>query len=171
MDIHVTAQLLGNFGEFIGAIVVVVTLFYLSVQVRRNTQALQLASSDSIAESILELNRMPIESAEVNAILMRGAVDPSSLDPEERSRFNGLANILIYNWQRSFYSHKARALETDIWEGQLVSIKTVLQSPGYRRRWDRISPSLGKGFVSFVQSEILPEVNSGQSTEDIDSDA
>ena len=153
MELQATAQLLGNLGEFVGAIAVVVTLFYLAVQVRRNTQALRLASSDSIAQGILELNKMPIESPEVNTILLRGASDPSSLEPEERSRFNGLANILIYSWQRSYYSHKAHALERDIWEGQLVSIKTVLRAPGYRGRWDRLTPSLGKQFVAFIEDE------------------
>lgn len=159
MDLMYTSQLLGNFGEFIGAIAVVATLFYLAVQVRKNTQALRLASSDSIARGILEANRMPIENSEVNAILMRGASDPSALDPEERSRFNGLANITIHNWQRSYYSQEADALERDIWEGQLVSIKTILAAPGYRRRWHRLVPSLGKRFVAFVEEEILPAVD------------
>ncbi len=36
MDLMDTAQLLGNFGEFVGAIAVVVTLVYLSVQIRQN---------------------------------------------------------------------------------------------------------------------------------------
>ena len=41
MDLMDTAQLLGNFGEFVGAIAVVVTLVYLSVQIRQNTIVLK----------------------------------------------------------------------------------------------------------------------------------
>lgn len=37
MDHQMFAQLLGNYGEFVGAIAVVVTLGYLSVQIRQNT--------------------------------------------------------------------------------------------------------------------------------------
>ncbi len=36
MTLMETAQLLGNFGEFIGALGVVITLFYLAVQVRHS---------------------------------------------------------------------------------------------------------------------------------------
>ena len=36
MDLLSTAQLLGNFGEFVGAIAVVVTLFYLAAQVKQS---------------------------------------------------------------------------------------------------------------------------------------
>jgi uncharacterized protein len=39
MDLMSAAQLLGNFGEFVGAIGVVVTLFYLAAQVRQNRQS------------------------------------------------------------------------------------------------------------------------------------
>ena len=41
MDLMDTAQLLGNFGELVGAIAVVVTLVYLSVQIRQNTIVLK----------------------------------------------------------------------------------------------------------------------------------
>ena len=46
MDLMSTAQLLGNFGEFVGAIAVVATLIYLSVQIRQNTK--QVASTSSV---------------------------------------------------------------------------------------------------------------------------
>ena len=39
MDIVTTSQILGNVGEFIGAIAVVVTLAYLAVQVRHSREA------------------------------------------------------------------------------------------------------------------------------------
>ena len=40
MSLAETAQLLGNFGEFVGAIAVVVTLVYLAVPVRHSKEAL-----------------------------------------------------------------------------------------------------------------------------------
>ena len=39
-----TSQILGNYGEFIGAIAVVLTLVYLSIQVRANTRSTQSQS-------------------------------------------------------------------------------------------------------------------------------
>ncbi len=37
MTMMETAQLLGNFGEFVGAIAVVATLMYLAFQIRQST--------------------------------------------------------------------------------------------------------------------------------------
>ena len=45
-----TAQLLGNIGEFVGAIAVVVTLGYLAVQVRHGREATE-ANTRSVAQS------------------------------------------------------------------------------------------------------------------------
>ena len=39
MDHLTFAQLLGNYGEFVGAIAVVATLFYLALQVRHSKEA------------------------------------------------------------------------------------------------------------------------------------
>ena len=41
MTLMETAQLLGNFGEFVGAIAVVATLVYLAVQVGHSKEALK----------------------------------------------------------------------------------------------------------------------------------
>jgi len=45
MDLMSTAQLLGNFGEFVGAIAVVATLAYLAVQIRQSNK---LENAESI---------------------------------------------------------------------------------------------------------------------------
>ena len=41
MDHQMFAQLLGNYGEFVGAVAIVVTLVYLAVQVRQSRQLLE----------------------------------------------------------------------------------------------------------------------------------
>ena len=50
MDHQAFAQLLGNYGEFIGAIAVVVTLFYLAAQVRHSKEATE-ANTRSLDEN------------------------------------------------------------------------------------------------------------------------
>ena len=44
MDHQTFVQLLGNYGEFLGAIAVAVTLIYLAGQLRQNTRALRSTS-------------------------------------------------------------------------------------------------------------------------------
>ena len=72
MDLINTAQLLGNFGEFFGAIAVVVTLGYLAVQVRQNTQSMDRNTRTERAKAVYDhlnnyvhLNSQTMEHAEL----------------------------------------------------------------------------------------------------------
>ena len=51
MDHQAFAQLLGNYGEFVGAIAVVVTLGYLAVQIRQNTRSQDENQKAVVAQS------------------------------------------------------------------------------------------------------------------------
>jgi hypothetical protein len=58
MDHQAFAELLGNYGEFVGAIAVVVTLAYLAVQIRQNSLLLERANTHADATSIYESQQM-----------------------------------------------------------------------------------------------------------------
>jgi hypothetical protein len=51
MDHQTFAQLLGNYGEFVGAIAVVLTLIYLALQIRQNTRAMEDNRKAVVAQS------------------------------------------------------------------------------------------------------------------------
>ena len=56
MEIQATAQLLGNIGEFVGAIAVVATLIYLALQTRLNTRSTDENRRAVIAQSARDID-------------------------------------------------------------------------------------------------------------------
>ena len=60
MDLMSTAQLLGNFGEFFGAIAVVATLVYLAFQIRQNTLALKTSSLRTTKSQMIATNTLTV---------------------------------------------------------------------------------------------------------------
>jgi hypothetical protein len=52
MDHQVFAQILGNYGEFVGAIGVVLTLGYLAVQIRQNTRSNRVSAELGTLEQL-----------------------------------------------------------------------------------------------------------------------
>ncbi len=52
MTLMETSQLLGNFGEFIDAIAVVLTLAYLALQLRQNTRSLDEGRRLALAQRL-----------------------------------------------------------------------------------------------------------------------
>ena len=82
MDLMSTAQLLGNLGEFLGAIVVLISLIYLAVQVRRNTQQLEsneqaLLRTESTAQhqQWSGWRKMQINDPQLIAVWLKGLKD------------------------------------------------------------------------------------------------
>ncbi len=76
------SQLLGNYGEFVGAIAIVATLIYLAVQIRENTRLMQreahLDRARHIAEPLIGSPRQLAETLhKINA--KDGSIEPVTL--------------------------------------------------------------------------------------------
>jgi hypothetical protein len=78
MDLMSAAQVLGSFGEFVGAIAVVATLVYLSVQIRQHTK--QVASTYTQAMWERTDNRMMLtaSNADFAALIAKALEEPES---------------------------------------------------------------------------------------------
>ena len=70
MDHQTFAELLGNYGEFVGAVAVVVTLVYLVLQIRHSTKATRAASHHAITDSLNLGNIAQAQDAELAQIFL-----------------------------------------------------------------------------------------------------
>ena len=85
-----TAQLLGNLGEFVGAIGVVATLAYLAIQIRQNTRVTRAASHHAVTDSLNQGNIAMAQDAELAQIWISGTMDRAPLTESERQRLDML---------------------------------------------------------------------------------
>ncbi len=65
-------DLLGNIGEFIGGLAVIVTLIYLAFQVRQGTKTLRANSVHELTENTLRASATLVEPANAQ-VYLRGA--------------------------------------------------------------------------------------------------
>lgn len=72
MDHQALAQLLGNYGEFVGAIAVVVTLAYLAIQIRQNSKMMRAQTRGVIAQNTVALfQSMDVEGSKIFCVVLR----------------------------------------------------------------------------------------------------
>ena len=90
MDHQAFAQLLGNYGEFFGAIAVVVTLVFLASQVRQSTRWQQTQAFNATTGEARRWAGRIAENGALNDIFVKGCSDYASLTDQERSRFDRL---------------------------------------------------------------------------------
>jgi hypothetical protein len=74
-------QDLGNIGEFVAAVAVVVSLIYLAVQIRQNTRSVRASTYHSVNRSAREAEMAVGGSETLADILVKGNRKPEGLTP------------------------------------------------------------------------------------------
>ena len=103
MDHQTFAQLLGNYGEFVGAIAVVVTLVYLARQIRQNTDATRATLDCAIRSDFNRLHELVMTNP--NALDLVNRLGDPSIDYQAKA---------FANWYLNRFSNVETALNADI---------------------------------------------------------
>ena len=121
MDHQAFAQLLGNYGEFLGAIAVVATLVYLAAQIRQNTRAMEEGQRMALAENyIARVNQIECSSRDLalsqdlGEIVVKGRTQGiSSLSPEDRSRYRSWLTAQFTRVDCQYYQLQKGLLDSE----------------------------------------------------------
>ena len=85
---------LGNIGEFIAAIAVVLSLIYLAVQIRQNTRSVRMASHYAVMSEFRTNIRVLTQDPELASAYQAGLEHPDQLSDTDRARFGPLLKSL-----------------------------------------------------------------------------
>jgi len=149
---------LGALGEFVGAIAVVLTLGYLAIQIRQNTQAMQEGRRLALAQTYQmradALQEMLVRAAESEHIapIISKATDAgypedlrslAALTPVERGRFRLWQIAQQTHWDNLFFQYQQGFLDEEYYRDsfrlrvrRLAPVWEALGVTGNRRSFD-----------------------------------
>jgi hypothetical protein len=142
---------LGNIGDFLGGIGVVVTLAYLAVQIRKNTQSVRSAALHSVSTSISEFMDKVAQDPVLTKLWFDGLGGTAQLSEADRQRFNLLLMSLVRRWENAFHQSRAGMLESASWSGMQEGIAFVVSSPGAQAWWKVARTLFSPEFVAFAE--------------------
>ena len=156
MDLITTTQLLGNIGEFVGAIAVVATLAYLAMQIRQNTRAVQASAIhdflDNWRRTILQGT---VQDPELQALFNRGLADFEALEDSDKARlhlyilqFTTQAQIALELSDRGFFTETERNVWVDF-------VASVLRTPGGTQLWKQTKHILTPNVVETLTERLV----------------
>lgn len=152
---------LGNIGDFVGGIGVIVTLVYLAIQIRQNTIATKADSYQAVVASASEWSREISLNAEICEILDRGARDYEALSEVERVRFNLAMSSFFRNMENLHLKFLSGAVADQVWIGWANRVFAFLCAPGTRTWWELNASAFSPEFRCFIaeapQSTEVPE--------------
>ncbi|MGR8948528.1 MAG: hypothetical protein ACU84Q_10800 [Gammaproteobacteria bacterium] len=148
-------EALGNIGDFIGGIAVVVTLLYLANQVRQNTKSTQSASYQAIVSSMSVFSREMAFEENRSALFVNGLLHPNELSESEQTRFALLMTSYFRSLENIHFQYQSKAIPDDVWEGWAYRIATSVQTPGCRKWWQVEQRAYSGRFRKYINEEAM----------------
>ncbi len=149
---------LGNIGEFIGAIGVVISLLYIAVQIRQNTKAVRSATFQGISDQLMKVLSLRIQDPALAEIRWKAASAPDQLTQQEYSRLSDLLEFTFIAYQNIFVQFQNGFADIEQWNAVESSIRRYATLPGFKDWWRRSSNGLPHDFKRVVD-EIVDETD------------
>ncbi len=124
-------QDLGNLGEFVGAMGVVISLVYLAKQMQQNTRSVRAASFNSMVQNSMNLLRHAFIDSEFAAFLHKAENDPSRLTPAETVRWNAYMTAVYRHFGNLVYQYRVGALDREMWQSYECTLEEHLRVPSW----------------------------------------
>jgi len=146
------SQLLGNYGEFVGAIAIVITLIYLAVQMRQNTASVRASAYQEWVASNVEID-VSMSNPAQSEIIEKGNHDSGNLTRETYVAYAMTHLAIMQMAQSTDYLYRAGSLDRELWEAEMNRAAGILSVPGVRQLWDAgIKTQLAPSFVKRLES-------------------
>ena len=127
--------LLANIGEIIAAILVVVSLGYVALQIRQNTQALKVTATQSYVEMYNTITSELVKQ-DLADIWSRGFRDFSTLNSTEAVQFSAIAGQLMRVFESAHTQWRRGALEQQLWQASERTLLDSMTMAGFQQWWD-----------------------------------
>jgi hypothetical protein len=162
-------EAIGAIGEILGAIGVIVSLFYVAYQVRQNTKqsdqntnAIELTALDAITTQANFIRLSIATDDAASEVWIKGLTNPESLSLKDEERFRMMMSAAFDMIGLSFRQNRQRVYsEGDIEATHSAAIRTA-STPGGKWFWSKYSDEFSQELRDFVQPVVSEETTDSE---------
>lgn len=143
--------------QLISSIAVVVSLWYLAIQVHRSNRIAKLSAQDAATTALREVTRPFTDNAEVSRLWRLGLEDFDALTPDEKARFYHAAFQFLKAMETIHFHYIYGVMEEQIWRGWSNLYRHYLATPGLAAYWKVRRDLFSDRFQEFIESLELPK--------------
>ncbi len=147
-------QSLANLGEMIGGVAVVISLIYLSVQVRQNTASQQTENYTRALDRISAQQARLGGSGAYAMMFSRGVKDATALTVEERLQFTWMLYEIFGGFEFMFHASQNNAIPEEVWDRWSLTVGYWLHYPGVLMWWSVRPVPFTESFTAYIDSMI-----------------
>ena len=154
-------ELLGNLGDFIGGVAVVVTIGYLAVQIRSQTIANRRSTFQDLLNHQADLNLAWMTNPELGDVIIGGR-DQSleEMDQKTRSLLTTHTTMSLRHGQNAYSQFLEKAITKEQLSQLEMPLYATLGAPYAQRLWDLLKSRFPEDFRTYVDEELMPVAKS-----------
>jgi hypothetical protein len=137
--------------EIVGATAVVISLFYLALQIRAQTSLSRLAAQHEVSRGIRDASLL-FATEDISKLFVSGNEDFDSMPESERVRLIVAVTSLFRVWEEAFSEAMDGHLEEASWEALSSDYSQVMATPVFRRVWGMRRQNYHPGFQVYVDN-------------------
>jgi hypothetical protein len=146
---------LANLKQIIGAIAVVVSLFYVAHQIRQNTNPVRSATAQTVHEHFSNWYNLVAADGALSQIAANGLRDYASLSEQERVRFVATFMSFVSYSQNAFLKWREGLLKPALWLGWEQVMMNLFGAPGGKAFWKERSYLFGEEFRRYIEDDLM----------------
>ena len=103
--------------EVVAAVAVVVTLIYISIELRQNTRALRTSAYQDMVGNTMQIVMPLMADRELAEFFYRAQENSDTLTDQEKLRWHLLMLACFRHWDNLYYQYRIGNLEAEMWDG------------------------------------------------------
>ena len=143
--------------QIISSVAVVVSLWYLALQVHRGNTIAKLSAQDAATTALREVTRPFTENADVSRLWRMGLVRFDDLTDDEKARFFHAAFQFLKAMETIHFHYAYGLMEEQVWRGWSNLYRHYLATPGIAMYWNTRRDLFSERFREFIDSLEIPE--------------
>jgi hypothetical protein len=147
-------EALGNIGDFLGGIGVVITLIYLATQIRQNTATVRANGAASHSEGLNNITLLLAQDSDARSVYFQGLSDYEGLSEDSQLQFDLIMQYFCQGLQRSLHLHRESAINEEAWEETVAAVSFLAVRPGFRRWWKKWGSIYPTHFNEFIEDSL-----------------
>jgi hypothetical protein len=154
-------EAVGAVAEAFGVVTILVSLIYVAIQVRQNTEqvsrtleAAELAAFERNIDSGNHVRELLLVHPELAQLLLKGLDSYKGLDQAEKFRFDMLMRNMFSGMQGAYIRQLSVAHDPLGHEGSARIVDQLLENRGAREWLEKASPDWRPAFTEFVNERV-----------------
>jgi hypothetical protein len=152
---------LASIGSFISGIAVLISLIYLSLQIRQNTLA-HRATAHQSRSTFLKDHLHLIADPAIAPIFIRGLAADKQMTEVEVTQFLAVMRNWCIGMSEMVWAHDHGVLDDETYQTSVKALKGMFARPGARAFWQTYKPTATPSFARLVEGVLSTAPMAGQ---------